>query len=289
MGPGPEERNLLGDNTQKWSVKFLTEYLKWDLVVENYDITKAKIKAKNGLDTILQCFDPFYNKKINIIMECKYRSETESINLSKLTDMVYRLKNKIEISQYTAAFSNTLFEEKIHDGEKWVGLLFLKLKAYDHNALMETINSVEISGSKEAPTLLGIIANYRIAKLREFLKGRDSVEFYYPVHGQNKDPIWQRYLSYSYLFSDLIAGRYRTKNGIFSFVISFEEPSEENVKYISTVIKTWYIRKEIKTVYFTEGSNMDIQQLESLKPEDLDFEIAIINGDLSLNINVEDL
>ena len=258
MGAGPEEGNLLGDDTQEWALKFLTDRLKWEMVVQNYDISQPKTKSKSGLDTILQCFDPFYQKKVNIIMECKYRSEATSIGVSPLTEMIYRLKNKVEIARVTTTFSYTRNEEKIHDGDKWVGLLFLKLRNYDHQRLMDTINSVEVSGSKDNPILVALISNYRLAKLREFLKGRDDVEFYYPVHAKNKDGVWQEYLSFSYLFSDIIAGRYKDKGESIGFVISFETPSEESVKYIESVIQHWYIRKIVKTVYFTEGSNMDI-------------------------------
>ena len=97
------------------------------------------------------------------------------------------------------------------------------------------------------------------------------------------------FISFSYLFSDIIAGRYKDKGESIGFVISFETPSEESVKYIESVIQHWYIRKIVKTVYFTEGSNMDIQDLQSLKPRDSIFEIKILNGDLYLDISAGDV
>lgn len=241
MGAGSEERNLLADDAQSWAKAFFVDKLKWEFIVEKFDISKTRGRPKRGLDMILQCFDPFLHKTTNIIVECKFRAETKFLTLKTLSEMIDSLKAKVELAPSSNSFSGTLIEKLIDKGEKWVGLLFLKLRDFDHEALTDTLNSVEMVGSKNNPTLITVLFNYRVSKLVEFLRNKQEVEYWYPVHGQNKEGTWYNYLSYSYLFSDIIVGRYKEGNGKIGFLISFEGPSESSVSYLLSVIKNWYI------------------------------------------------
>ena len=289
-GAGPEERNLLGADNERWAKHFFEKVVKWRHITDNFDIQKSDRGSKKGLDLVFQCFDPFTNKLDNLIVESKFRQDVKSIGTKELGNMITSLKEKIELSRITPSWTGTSFEEILHEGEFLSGALFLKLEKYDHESILDSIKRVVVGGTNTNPPVIGLITNRRLAQLLSLTVSRKNLEFYYPVFGKNKAKAWHPFLSFTYLYSDIIAGRYVEDGKEKVFILSFERPTMDSVKYIINAIMTkWYLADNPVTIFFTEANESEIQYLNSLKTHNSNYDIRALKFvDEGLNFSLED-
>ena len=294
----PEESNLLAEDNENEAKIFFEKICKWEHLKSNFDIKETETSRKPyGLDHIFRCFDPFIGQFMNVLIECKYRNDNKTINRTTVWDMIVKLKNKIEVAKNSPTWATTNFSDKISTGIFKLGCVFLKIKEYDHDKYMTDLNSIPLQDTeKENPPIITTLTNYRLSKIIEFVQNKKNLQFYYPVYGKNKSPRDAPYLSFTYLFSDIIIGKYLKTTGSGSgaqeeeiyFLLSFEKPSKESINYLRNAALLWNLYDKIKEIYFTEGNNMNLQEYNSYKNNEDDFEIKIVNGDPTLNFRMED-
>jgi len=288
-----EESNLLGNDNEKFAKLFFEKICKWEYIVSNFDLKKKG----GGIDHVFKCFDPFINKTTNILVECKYRADNHTINKKSIGEMVSILKKKISIAENSPTWNETEYYDKIKSSKFRFGSIFLKMKKYNHQKYCKDLQGVPlIKNEISNPPVISIITNYRISKIVEVVQNKKNLQFFYPVYAMNNDPTHKDYLSFTYLFSDIIVGKYDKKVNESGdekeisvyFVISFEKPSKSSVNYIRNAIKLWGIYKEVKEIYFTEGSNLNIQENKGYVNLDDNFMIKNIKGDIDCDFSMED-
>lgn len=298
-GAGPEERNLLADDNEEWAKHFFEVVVNWKLITKNYDIRKSDRGQKRGLDLVFQCFDPFTGKIDNLVVEAKHRQDDDSMTTKNIGDMIKDLKDKIELAKITTSWTGTNFESTLFEGEFLPGVLFLKLEMYDHESISDSIKRVVVEGTNTNPPVIGIMTNRRLAQILSLTNKKENLEFYYPVFGKNRVKAWHPFLSFTYLFSDIIAGRYKEfvrgngKEKVIDryFILSFEEPTLEAVKYITdAIIAKWYLGEHQVDVYFTEANDKELQKANSLKDKGSNYEIKALGIiDERLNFKIGDI
>jgi len=294
----PEESNLLGTDNEKEARVFFERICKWKHLTSNFDIKAARSSRKTfGLDHVFRCFDPIMGQTTNILVECRYRKDHKTVNRKTMLEMITELKKKITVAKNSPTWATTTFCDEINLAIFKLGCVFTKIKKYDPEKYMKDLQSIQLEDTdKEDPPIIGLLSNYRLSKIIEVVQNKKNLQFYYPVYGKNKSAMEAPYLSFTYLFSDIIIGKYlkqtREKGSEQEeevyFVLSFEKPSKESVNYIRNATLLWNLYSDVKELYFTEGNNLNIQEYNSYKvPEDV-FEIKIVGGDPTLNFKMED-
>lgn len=285
-GAGPEGRLVQSKENQKVAKNFFEEVCKWNFLAEGKDIKESKkSRRKRGIDLLFTCFEPFLNKDLLILTECKYRKDDDNINSKTLSEMVYTLKDKIACARNSPSWDETSYADIVHRSLKDYGIIFLELKEYSNEEWEKTLKSIPISDKdRNDPEVIGIVSNYRISKIYEFVSKKEGLKFFYPAYRRNNSRRYENYISYMLFFSDIIAGKYLKDGEEIGFLISFEKPSEDAVKYISNVLKIWGLYDEVSEVYFSEADRRDIEIVyNAYKNKEDKFEIKALGGDISLN------
>lgn len=292
MTRGPEERNIIGNITEEQAQIFFEKFCKWKLILKNEDFSNTKFGTdKSGFDQLYEVNDPILNKKIYVLVESKFREDNKTLHSNILYDFIYGLKKKILKGQNPVSWKDTV-NEKINNLR--YGVLFLRFQNFSQEKIMKTMGSIAISKTKREtiPPAIFTLFNYRLAKFAEFANENKKIKYIYPAGvGQKSFETKSEVLSIFYLFSDLIPGEFTDKaNKKQNFLISFEEPNADSLKYLCIYISRVLKLKSAKncTVYFSEGNFNKITDYKSkyLDKEYGDLGIGILNG-MNLDCNFD--
>lgn len=286
---GPETVNIIGVFHEKSMLSFFSDFCKWELFQHPGDFKQTEhSKKKYGIDAIYSCFDPFLNRKLGILIECKFRGNQKKQLTSKiLQEEINKLKEKVQVASISSTLKMyPLFEKKIDIIS--YGILFFRLGEYNLESLKETLSKIKIekSVSRGRFPIIYILDNYKINTFVDFYNriGKKTIMYYYPSYMKNQRPSYEETLSFTYLCSDIILGKYGGNDSYKKFVLSFEEPSEKSIKYLDYLIKYFqHLKKgEDLDLFFSEGDSQMKHFYKQMVPEYIneDFNIRIIEKNL---------
>lgn len=286
---GPETVNIIGAFHEKSMLSFFSDFCKWELFQQPGDFKQTEhSKKKYGIDAIYSCFDPFLNKKLGILIECKFRGNLEKQLTPKiLQEEIGKLKEKVQIASISGTLKmHPLFEEKIDKIP--YGILFFRFGNYSLESFKETLSKIKIEKSVNMgsfPTIY-ILDNYKISTFVDFYNkiGKKTIMYYYPSYMGNERASYEKILSFTYLCSDIILGKYEDDDSYKKFVLSFEEPSEKSIKYLNYLINYFqHLKKgEGLDLFFSEGDSQMKHFYKQMVPDYIseDFNIRIIEKNL---------
>lgn len=277
-----EESNRKAELVEKNAKYLFNKLFGWEYVHSNFDINKNK----DGVDIYFKLFDPLFNEEIAPVIECKFR---EKYSEKELFSFISTLKKKIQRIPTSKRFEKLSYIEEIKNSLLNFGIIFLHYNYFEINNYFNSIKSFEITEkvqSKYAPSIF-LMTNNKIKFFYDFIKNKKekNLEFYYPIFANNKRKEWSKILSLSYLFSDVIIGRYNSGDNLDkkTFIISFETFSEENFNYLyKNIAGGLQIMEEISEIIFVQESNFDDFDLRSAYEEK--FNIKIINKKYNVDL-----
>ena len=286
---GPETVNIIGAFHEDSMLSFFSAFCKWELFRHPVDFKQTEhSKKKYGIDAIYSCFDPFLNKKLGILIECKFRGNQEKhLTARILQEEIGKLKEKVQVAGISSTLKRPLLFEKKID-EIYHGILFLRLGNYSLESFKETLSKVKIEKSVRRgkfPTIY-ILDNYKISTFIDFYNkiGKKTIMYYYPSYMKNQRASYEETLSFTYLCSDIILGKYGGDGSYRKFVLSFEEPSERSIKYLDFIINYFqHLSKgEDLDLFFSEGDSQMKHFYKHMVPEYIneDFNVRIIEKNL---------
>lgn len=252
-----EEQLIIGEDNEKDAKAFFTKLCKWDLLVENIDLFE---KRQGGIDQLYKVYDPLIDKNLIIPVECKYRSDNP-----QLDTFIYDLKKKLDKIPDSKKLNDSPIASEFNSNIYYLSSIFLNIKEFDLKKYNKKLSSIPIkSSSNFLPSVISIITNDKICRLIGVLKGKEELKFFYPLIGKNKEKgkMFSEKLSYTLLFSNIIAGEYTQDNNKIRFIISFETISESALKYINAFMVANQFYNESKK---EEGTNLNLYFIASEK------------------------
>lgn len=287
---GPEIKNIKGDFHERQMLSFFSNFCKWKCLQHPVDFKKTKSSAKEyGIDAIYSTFDPFLKKRLGILIECRSRGDQKKeLPPSKLKKQIEELKEKVKVAGISSTLkSNPRIARNVDTISH--GILFLRLGEYDHSLFQETLSKVKIQGCTRGgkfPVIL-ILNNYKVNTFVKFYEmiSKEDVKYYYPSYIDNLQRSFHSYLSFTYLCSDIIMGKYKEKGKELykKFALSFEEPSEEAIDYIRNVLAYFqYLEEEDKIdLFFAEGEGQKKHFYDQMIPKSMEgVKIEIVEKNL---------
>jgi len=278
-----EVSNMKGKLIEENATYFFVKLLKWKLMSSNIDINDNG----GGADLFVRVFDPFFNKYITLLIECKYR---EKLNKKDYFGFIDTLKKKVKDLSFSNKLEEFPFFDEVKNDIKNFGILFSQCNNFDsiiYNNILKDYSIIQKSSNVNAPVVF-TIGNDKINFFYRFLKKyRDKkLEFYYPDFAQNNKSIYLHELSFSYLFSDIIIGKYEENNKEVKFIISFEDFTTSNFKYLhNNILGGLQIRDKVKKYYFVQKNNFNNLDLKQEIEIEHDIKIETIKLDSQLAQN----
>lgn len=298
---GPEGRNITGEFAENEIKAFFSNFAKWELIYENFDVKflkkkNGKTKDENrGFDLLYKLYEPSELSKQGIVIECKKIKDGSTFSPSKLNGDIDTLKEKIISCQKSTQLYR---DEKIkyHEIETYrYGILFYRFIKYDHNQYLKCLKKIQLSEKIRGSNfpVIFVISNDRISAfmhLKQNVKqtlGNEPIEFYYsPMNDFRKTNKKNKQLSLFNLFSDVIPFSIGNKNGVLTFdfpsiksfklIERFCSEFDFNISYIAFA-RNDYTQEHIYNHYKSECKDIDMANIE----------LIYLNNDMNCSTNLE--
>lgn len=266
----------------------LYSFFKWNELLRDKEIpcrrsthknTDKSKKKTHGIDLLHTCFDPYKNRRLAIITECK-NYQWKSITDKKISEWIEELVNTIDcasvnedISQYSEQFD--IFNTGI--------LLIHGNDGFNKDDFYGYLQKVKYP-SRRSPINIYIAGNDRIEQwiaLNDYINvnyrhGEQIFKFVYPFIGENKYSEHD-HITINHLFSRFIFARreYYKDDGFQKGKLSHKEPceqyivfcfdtfSEEAYKYVCSMFKYFQFEKAHEYVFcFYPQKEQDIEHVK---------------------------
>jgi hypothetical protein len=222
-------------------------------------------KKTHGIDLLHTCYDPYRERKLGIVIECKNR-QWSGINQSKLNEWLKELINTIDCAQNANELRD--FENEGYTLNTGILLINANDNKFEKDKFYEYLVSLEYP-SRRNPMNVFIAGNDRIEQWNSLFKTvknecTEEFKYVYPCIGSSKYTE-SKYLTVNHMFSKFIFGTqtiYRDEKAWTTsdkpahipykqnYIFSFDVFSPDSFKYVCSLFKHFQFENADEYIFY---------------------------------------